>query len=116
MSTNQLIRVRIFTQLIAPLWVVYANIEDMLLLIYEIYIDTIYICLNGTRPSMLSSSYLFGRVGVFLSFCFKLKCYECGICSQAGCFYLKRDVQAENEESKMEMEHMPSPRRDSFTV
>ena len=27
-------------------------------------------------------------------------------------FFLKRDVQAENEESKMELEHMPSPRRD----
>ena len=57
-----------------------------------------------------------GGVGVLLSFCFKSKCSECGLCSQQGCFYLKRDVQAENEESKMELEHMPSPRRDSFIV
>ena len=57
-----------------------------------------------------------GGVGVLLSFCFKSKCSECGLCSQQGFFYLKRDVRAENEESKMEMEHMPSPRRDSFIV
>ena len=55
-----------------------------------------------------------GGVGVFL--CFKSKCSECGLCSQQGCFYFKRDVQAENDESKMELEHMPSPRRDSFIV
>ena len=57
-----------------------------------------------------------GGVGVLLSFCFKSKCSECGLCNREGCTYLKRDVQAENEESKMEMEHMPSPRRDSYTV
>ena len=55
-----------------------------------------------------------GGVGVLLSLCFKSKCSEYGLCSQDGCFYLKRDAQAENEESKMESEHMPSPRRDSF--
>ena len=55
-----------------------------------------------------------GGVGVLLSFCFKSKCSECGLCNREGRFYLKRDVQAENEESKMELEHMPSPRRDSF--
>ena len=57
-----------------------------------------------------------GDVDVLRSFCFKSKCSECGLCSQQGCFYLKRDVQAENEESKMELEHKPSPRRDSFIV
>ena len=57
-----------------------------------------------------------GGVGALLSFCFKSKCSGCGLCSQQGCFYSKRDVQAENEESKMEMEHMPSPRLDSFIV
>ena len=57
-----------------------------------------------------------GGVGVLLSFCFKSKCSECGLWSQQGCFYLKGDVQAENDESKMELEHMPSPRRDSFIV
>ena len=50
-----------------------------------------------------------GGVGVLLSFCFKSKCSECGLCSQQGFFYLKRDVQAENEESKMELNHEVHP-------
>ena len=47
---------------------------------------------------------------------FKSKCSECVVCSKDGCFFLKRDVQTENEESKMELKHMPSPRRDSYIV
>ena len=57
-----------------------------------------------------------GGVGALLSFCFKSNCSECGLCNREGCFYLKRDVQVENEESEMEMEHMPSPRRESSVV
>ena len=47
---------------------------------------------------------------------FFLKYSECGLCSREGCLNLKRDVQAENGESQMEMEHMPSPRRDTYIV
>ena len=57
---------------------------------------------------------VFGGVGVLLSFCLKSKCSDCVVYSKDSCFYLKRDVQAENDESKMKLEHMPSPRRDSF--
>ena len=57
-----------------------------------------------------------GGVGVLLSFCFKSKCSECVVCGKDSCFFFKRDVQAENEESKMEMEHMPFPRRDPYIV
>ena len=57
-----------------------------------------------------------GGLRVLLSFCFKSKRSECVLCSLDSCFYLKKDVPAENEESKMELEHMPSPYRDSFIV
>ena len=65
---------------------------------------------------LLLGTIVCGGVGVLLNFCFKSKCSECGLCSQQCCFYLKRDVQAENEESKMEIGHMPSPRRESYIV
>ena len=52
-----------------------------------------------------------GGLGVMLSYCFKSKCSEFEICSPRGLFIIKRDVEAENEETKMELEHPPSRRQ-----
>ena len=51
-----------------------------------------------------------GGLGVMLSYCFKSKCSEFEICSPRGLFVIVRDVVAENEETKMELEHPPSRR------
>ena len=53
---------------------------------------------------------LCGGLGVLLSFCFKSKCAEFALCSGHGCIYLRRDVDAENEETKMELDHAPGIR------
>ena len=46
-------------------------------------------------------------IGVVLGFCFKSKCSEFKLCSSEGCIYIRRDVDAENEEIKIERDHMP---------
>ena len=46
-----------------------------------------------------------GIIGVILAYCFKSKCSEFSICGTAGLIHIVRDVQAENEETKMELEH-----------
>ena len=56
------------------------------------------------------STILCGGIGVILSYCFKSKCSEFGFCGPGGCFYIKRDVLAENEETKMELDHNPQLR------
>ena len=48
-----------------------------------------------------------GGLGVLLSYCFKSKCAEFALCSSHGCIYLRRDVEAENAETKMELDHIP---------
>lgn len=48
---------------------------------------------------------LCGGFGVLISFCFKSKCAEFAICSDRGCIYVHRDVDAENEETKLELDH-----------
>jgi hypothetical protein len=51
------------------------------------------------------ASFFFGSIAVTLSFCFKSKCKKCNICF--GFIDVERDVIAENEETKMELEHIP---------
>lgn len=56
----------------------------------------------------LSGATIFcGGLGVLFQFCFKSKCRECIICG--GLIHIIRDVQAENEEMKMEIDHIPRP-------
>lgn len=50
---------------------------------------------------------LCGGVGVVLSYCFKSKCSEFRLCSSEGCILVRRDVLAENEETKIELDHIP---------
>lgn len=57
-----------------------------------------------------------GGLGVMLSYCFKSKCSEFEICSARGLFVIKRDVEAENEETKMELEHPPIRRGSNSMV
>ena len=67
--------------------------------------------------SFLSMSTIFcGGLGVMLSYCFKSKCSEFEICSARGLFVIVRDVGAENEETKMELEHPPSRRQSNSMV
>lgn len=54
---------------------------------------------------LTAGTLLCGGVGVLLGFCFKSKCAEFALCSGRGCIYVRRDVDAENEETKMELEH-----------
>ena len=44
-------------------------------------------------------------LGVLLNFCFKSKCSEFRICSKYGLIYIRRDVDAENEETELELTH-----------
>ena len=46
-------------------------------------------------------------LGVLLNYCFKSKCSEFSICGKNGLIYVKRDTDAENEEIKIEMDHIP---------
>ena len=50
---------------------------------------------------------LCGGLGVLLSYCFKSKCSEFSICGDKGLLHIVRDVIAENEETKIELEHLP---------
>lgn len=54
------------------------------------------------------STIVCGGVGVILSYCFKSKCSEFGFCGPGGCFYIKRNVEAENVELQMELDHIPA--------
>jgi hypothetical protein len=54
-----------------------------------------------------SASILCGGLGVLLTYCFKSKCSEFSICGKNGFIYVKRDTDAENEEIKIEMDHIP---------
>ena len=120
--TNRLIRVRMCIQSIAQIGVGLWKLWKFVLINKdrsEIYIDIIYISdwYNTFNAVFFLSLGIIvcGGVGVLLSFCLKSKCSQCVVCGKDS-FFLKRDVQAENEESKMELVHMPSPRRDSFIV
>jgi hypothetical protein len=53
------------------------------------------------------ASILCGSVTLLLNYCFKSKCSECSFCGKRGLLFIRRDVQAENDESKMEMDHIP---------
>lgn len=48
-------------------------------------------------------SIIYGGLGVTLSYCFKSKCNDFTLCY--GMVHVERNVLAENEESKVEMEH-----------
>jgi hypothetical protein len=59
----------------------------------------------------LSGATIFcGGLGVLMNYCFKSKCRECIICG--GMLHIIRDIQAENEETKMELDHIPRPPND----
>lgn len=62
------------------------------------------------------ASILFGGLGVMLSFCFKSKCSQFTCCGPNGCIYILRDVDAENEETKMELDHIPTVKRPSLSM
>jgi hypothetical protein len=54
---------------------------------------------------MLSAgTILCGGLGVLLNFCFRSKCSEFRLCSRHGLFYMRRDVDAENQELAVELE------------
>jgi hypothetical protein len=44
-------------------------------------------------------------LGIIVGACFKSKCSEIKFCSKDGLIFIKRDVLAENEEIKIELEH-----------
>ena len=48
-----------------------------------------------------------GGLSVMINFCFKSKCSEMRLCSKEGLIFIKRDVDAENQEMKMELESTP---------
>ena len=60
------------------------------------------------------SAALFAFCGVSLGYCFKSKCSETNICY--GLIQIKRNVEAENKEEEMQLEHGagPSDRRGSI--
>jgi hypothetical protein len=54
-----------------------------------------------------------------LNYCFKSKCNEFSILGPHGLFYIERNVTAENDETKMKLEHtpqIPASRRGSGVV
>jgi hypothetical protein len=54
---------------------------------------------------------IFGFMGILLRYCIKSKCTDCNLCF--GLIQVRRDTQAELEESEFEIEHgvqpQPSP-------
>ena len=44
-------------------------------------------------------------LGVLVGACYKSKCSEIKLCSRQGFLFIKRDIQGENEEVKLELEH-----------
>ena len=50
---------------------------------------------------------LFGFMGIAVRYCIKSKCTDCNLCF--GLIQVKRDTQAELEESEFEIEHGVAP-------
>jgi len=50
---------------------------------------------------------LFGFMGIAVRYCIKSKCTDCNLCF--GLIQVKRDTQAELEESEFEIEHGVTP-------
>ena len=50
---------------------------------------------------------LCGGLGVMLGYCFKSKCSEFSLCSEKGLLHVVRDVGAENQETQIELDHIP---------
>ena len=55
-----------------------------------------------------AGSVVLAALASVLSSCFRSKCIEFSLCSKGGCLYVRRDADAENEETQIELDHIPT--------
>lgn len=54
-----------------------------------------------------AGSVVLAALASVLASCFKSKCVEFSLCSNRGCLYVRRDADAENIETQIELDHIP---------